>query len=302
MTHAHSPHPGPIDASAGTPEDIALVDEASACRVTLRPSRGAIVTSFRVDARELLYLDASTLDDSSKNVRGGIPLLFPSPGKLDGDAWSRAGRSGSMRQHGFARTSPWRVCTRAHTTAPSVRLALTSDDATRAAYPFDFAVELTYALAGTTLRIDHVVENRGKDPMPFAFGFHPYFLVRDKARARIATAATRAFDNVTKTEVPFTGFEGRFDLTAEEVDVHLHDHGSTTSRLTLDDGASITIAASPEYTRWVVWTQRGKDFVCVEPWTAPGNALNSGESLLVLAPGARRALWTSLAFTPAPAP
>ena len=305
MTKALSPHTDPVEApleaSAGANDDVVLVDEASASRVTLRPSRGAIVTSFRVGVRELLYLDASTLDDSSKNVRGGIPLLFPSPGKLEGDAWSRGGRSGSLRQHGFARTSPWRVCARARSTAPAVRLALTSDDATRAVYPFDFAVELTLTLAGTTLRLDHVVENRGKDPMPFAFGFHPYFLVHDKARARIATAATRAFDNVTKTEVPFTGFEGRFDLTGDEVDVHLHDHGSTTSRLTLEDGASIAIEASPEYTRWVVWTQRGKDFVCVEPWTAPGNALNTGESLLVLAPGATRALFLSLAFTPAPA-
>ena len=69
----------------------------------------------------------------------------------------------------------------------------------------------------------------GNSPMPFAFGIHPYFLVAaaDKAGARIATHATQAFDNVTKTIVPFRGF----DLTANEVDLHLLDHGSSDSAL-----------------------------------------------------------------------
>jgi galactose mutarotase-like enzyme len=45
----------------------------------------------------------------------------------------------------------------------------------------------------------------------------------------------------------------------------------------------------------VIWTLPGKDFVCLEPWTAPANALNSGESLLIVPPGAHRDLWTEIA-------
>jgi galactose mutarotase-like enzyme len=46
----------------------------------------------------------------------------------------------------------------------------------------------------------------------------------------------------------------------------------------------------------VVWTLAGRDFVCVEPWTAPADALNTGESLITLAPGESRDLWVSFEY------
>ena len=36
----------------------------------------------------------------------------------------------------------------------------------------------------------------------------------------------------------------------------------------------------------VVWAVAGKDYICLEPWTAPGNALNTREHLSELAAGA----------------
>jgi galactose mutarotase-like enzyme len=128
--------------------------------------------------------------------------------------------------------------------------------------------------------------------MPFAFGIHPYFLVADKAKARIATQATRAFDNVRKEVVPFRGF----DLTAREVDLHLLDHGGTESALTWKDGSRMAIRGSAELTRWVVWTVEGKDYVCVEPWTAPANALNTGEGVIEVPAGGARSLWIEMQY------
>jgi galactose mutarotase-like enzyme len=275
-----------------TGDTLELHDDAARSSVTLVPGRGAIATRFRVGDREILYMDDSTLRDPSKNVRGGIPVLFPSPGPLTGDRFERGGHSGSMKQHGFARNLPWQA--RVHEDADAARatLELQSSDATRAMYPWSFQLALTFAVRGTSLRMDVSVANTGDEPMPFAFGIHPYFVVADKAGARIATRATRAFDNVTKTTGPFHGF----DLTAKAVDLHLLDHGSSESALDWADGAHLDIRASSEFARWVVWTLAGRDFVCVEPWTAPANALNAGESLLVVPPGATKKLWIELAY------
>jgi len=44
----------------------------------------------------------------------------------------------------------------------------------------------------------------------------------------------------------------------------------------------------------VIWTLPEKNFVCLEPWTAQGNALNSGERLLLLKPGQSRELWMEI--------
>jgi galactose mutarotase-like enzyme len=272
---------------------VELTGDASTSRVSVVASRGAIAARFQARGREILYLDESTLADPTKNVRGGIPVLFPSPGRLTGDRFARDGKSGAMKQHGFARDLAWRVGeVKADAEEARATLHLEATDATRAMYPWTFRLALTFALAGTKLRLAARIENAGDEPMPFAFGLHPYFRVDDKARARIATRATRAFDNVTKEVVPFHGF----DLTAKEVDLHLLDHGSSDSELAWGDGTRLVLRASPEHTRWVVWTLAGRDFVCVEPWTAPGDALNTGESLITLAPGAARELWVSFEY------
>ena len=285
-----------LQAVAG--DTVELADADARSTVAIVPARGAIATRFRVGDRDVLYLDQATLGDPSKNVRGGIPVLFPSPGPLTGDRFVHGGRSGSMKQHGFARTMAWETRSVSVTDAAQATLVLRSDEATRAAYPFDFVLTLTFSLAGTRLRLDLQVENTGDATLPFAFGLHPYFRVADadKARVTIATPATRAYDNVTKQVVPFHGF----DLTAPEVDLHLIDHGSSHGELSWGDGARVTLRASPEMTRWVVWTLAGRDFVCLEPWTAPADALNTGESLIELAPGGARSLWVEIAYQPPP--
>jgi galactose mutarotase-like enzyme len=251
-----------------------------------------MITAFEVDGAPVLYMDEATLADPAQHVRGGVPILFPSPGKLEADLWRRDGRHGVLKQHGFARDLPWRV---ASAEAAKIVLELAATDATRAEYPWDFALELAYALRDTTLRIELWIANRGDAPMPFGFGVHPYFYVRDadKAKVRIATAATRAYDNVAKRDVAIAGIE----LVRPEVDLHLIDHDATASALRTPAG-EIRVRGSAEFTQWVVWTLAGRDFVCLEPWTCPRNALNTGEHVLVLAPGESRQLWLEIAFSP----
>lgn len=261
-----------------------LVEGASI--VEIAPQRGGIVTRFAIDGREVFYLDQATFDDATKNVRGGNPVLFPSPGPLANERFTWGGRSGSMKQHGFARNRPWR-----ETSSSSIELV--SDDVTRAQFPWDFRVVHGHTLSRRVLRIDQRIENRSDSPMPFAFGFHPYFFVPDaeKARTKIETRATRGFDNVTKSDVDVTS---PIDLTKKEVDLHLYDHAENQAVLDLADGARVIVRASPEYHRWVIWTQAGKDFVCLEPWTAGADALNQDGKAIVLAPGETKELWVEI--------
>jgi galactose mutarotase-like enzyme len=254
--------------------------------VTLAPARGGMATRMRVGAREVFYLDEATLLDETKNVRGGNPVLFPSPGKLEGDRWARAGKSGSLKQHGFARNLAWTVDSKSDAEAT---LSLAATPATREGYPWSFRATLRYAVREGILRVEQTVTNTGDGPMPFGFGFHPYFAVAqaDKAKTAIPTRATRAWDNVAKKEIALAGI----DLTQPEVDLHLFGHGGTTATV-----GDIEVRGSPEYTHWVVWTLAGKDFVCLEPWTCPGNALNTGDRLIELGGGETRSLWIEVAL------
>lgn len=270
------------------PESVVLAHASS--RVFLAPARGGMATRFFVGDRAVFYLDEATLLDPTKNVRGGNPVLFPSPGRLPGDRFTQDGRSGAMGQHGFARAEAWEVVERAADTAA---LRLRANERTRAAFPWDFTVTLRYTLRDATLRIEQRIET-AEASLPFAFGFHPYFLVpaAAKAGARIPTSATRAWDNVAKEEIPLAPI----DLSSGEVDLHLVDHGRSDASLVLGDGHRVELRASDAYRRWVVWTLPGRDFVCLEPWSAPAGALASGPELLRASRERPVDLWLEIAF------
>lgn len=270
-----------------TPLETVLLQDGDSV-VYLAPERGGMATRFFVGAHPVFYLDEATLLDRTKNVRGGNPVLFPSPGKLAGDRFEREGRSGAMGQHGFARTSAWEVVERA---PASATLRLAASDATRAVFPWDFVATYRYVLRGPALRIEQRIEAKD-EPVPFGLGFHPYFHVEQSAKphARVGATATRAWDNAKKAEVALAG---PIDLTAAEVDLHLLDHRSTSLDLEVGDRRT-EVRASPELGTWVIWTLAGRDFVCVEPWSCPGDALNTGDKLLVARPGSPVDVWTEI--------
>ena len=272
--------------SAALGELYTLSDAPTHARAVIAPQRGALVTSFQVAGRELLYMDDSTLYDTSKNVRGGVPVLFPSPGKLTSDTFAYRGRVGTdLKQHGIARLMTWRV---AHSTDDTLTLELSSDAWTLARFPWSFEAQLQFRVSGCCLQLRFTLRNTDTGALPFALGYHPYFHVSDadKAGIHIASQATQAFDNVRKQIVPFSGF----DLTQHEVDIHLLDHASQECALAWPDGSQLRVRADKEFAFWVVWTLAQRDFVCVEPWSARGDALNSGLNLLTVEPGDTRSL------------
>jgi galactose mutarotase-like enzyme len=284
-----------IERSEGRIPQFSLYDDGAGSLCTLAPSRGGMATRLFITGEEVFFLDQESFLAVPKNVRGGNPVLFPTPGKLIDDSWARGEHAGTLKQHGFGRNEGWTVDARSNTGGASVTLRLRSNDTTRANYPWDFDTSFRYTLQGDTLRIDMNVANTGSATMPFGVGFHPYFLVpqSEKGETTISTAATRAFDNRTKEEITFGGFS----LTDEEVDLHLHDHGSTECTLRRPGAEkSVIIRGSEEFTHWVVWTLQGRDFVCVEPWTCPSNAMNTGDRLFHLPPGESKALWLEYSF------
>lgn len=263
---------------------LTLIEGTS--RAELVPERGALVSRFSVASEPVLFMDERTLQAPEKSIRGGIPLLFPSPGVLPGGRYEVEGREVRMRKHGFARDLPWTVTAQATDRA---RLSLRSSDETRREFPWDFEAQLDVRLEGRALQLGFSVENRDARRMPLHLGLHPYFYVpqAQKAHVRIDTKATRALDNLAGGERPLRGFP----LMDPQVDLQVLDHEAPGTVLHRGQGLSpVRLEWSAAFRTMVVWTLGGRDFVCVEPWTAPAGALRSGEGLLWLAPGERREL------------
>ncbi|WP_416669518.1 aldose epimerase family protein [Egbenema bharatensis] len=260
-----------------------LTDDVAQARLEVVPERGGIITQWQVKGQDLLYMDAERFANPELSIRGGIPILFPICGNLPDDTYTYDGQSYTLKQHGFARNLPWRVVEQNTQDEVSISLDLESNDQTHGVYPFDFHIRFTYQLKGTALEIHQTYTNLSAQPMPFCTGLHPYFQVSDKTQLQFDIPATEYLDQLTqKTHT----FSGNFDFGQDEIDVAFRNVSRQSASVN-DTSRKYRIAIDYDliYSTVVFWTVKGKDYYCLEPWTAPRNALNTGENLIHLEPG-----------------
>ena len=260
-----------------------LSDEAAQSQLEVVPERGGIATSWRVQGQEIFYLDAERFTHPDLTVRGGIPILFPICGNLPDNTYTYKGQQYTLKQHGFARESPWEVTESVTEDLASLTLVLNSSDSTRTVYPFDFQVAFTYQLLGNTLELRQRYTNHSTEPMPFSTGLHPYFAASDKTQLKFDIPGSQYKDQQTQETHPFSG---EFDFSLDEIDAMFRQLSDRSATVT-DSSRQLQLQLSWDdtYSTLIFWTVKGKDFYCLEPWTAPRNALNTGDDLIQLAPG-----------------
>ncbi|MEM9217695.1 MAG: aldose epimerase [Cyanobacteria bacterium P01_F01_bin.150] len=261
-----------------------LVNKVTHSSMTIIPERGGIVTSWVVNGQEVFYLDQERFKNAALSVRGGIPLLFPICGNLPNDTYAYQAQTYQLKQHGFGRTSPWDV-THQSTLENEARLTITlkSNEATQAVYPFEFALDYTYVLKDNVLELHQRHTNLSDRPMPFSTGIHPYFSVQDKSKLTFDIPANQY---QIKGAAERHSFDGSFDFSQDEIDFSFVELQGTTSTV-IDNGSNrkLTLEFDSKYSTLVFWTLADKAFYCLEPWTGPRNAINTGKDLLTIAPG-----------------
>lgn len=291
-----------------------LSDQTAQSELEVVPERGGIITKWRHQGQEILYLDAERFANPDLSVRGGIPILFPICGNLPDNTYTHHKRvwtkpqddignkedkeesssqpttydetyniqQYTLKQHGFARDLPWEVTDQVTEDFVSLTLVLESNEKTREVYPFDFKVAFTYQLKGNRLEIRQRYTNCSEEQMPFSTGLHPYFYTPDKTQLQFRIPAKEYQDQRTTIVHPFNN---SFDFDLDEIDVAFRDINSPFATA-IDNGRRLRISLSYDeaYSTLVFWTVKGKDFYCLEPWTAPRNALNTNQNLIRLEP------------------
>lgn len=256
-----------------------LIDTETNSWVKVAPERGGIIYSYGVQGEELLYLNEETFFNKDKNVRGGIPILFPISGQLANGTYEWEGKTYTMSNHGFARNASWEVIGQETDNRASLSIRITSNEQTKLSYPFDFTVIFTYVLEGGKLTIKQEYNNVGESPMPIYPGFHPYFKTSEKNLA-YETDATKYYDYNDDQVKQFTG---TIDLTNLKESVVFLD--SNDSSISFSDPAvkkRIKLSYGEQFKYIVLWTESGNEFVCVEPWMAKTDELNRKEELVMI--------------------
>ncbi len=273
------------------------------CRVRIN-SHGAELASFqRRDLNDLEYVWQADPAQWGRHA----PLLFPIVGRLPEDTYLYNGQSYKLPQHGFARDQEFQLI---HEEAGQLVFQLMASAASKAVFPFEFDLRVTYELRGTTLTVGWWVRNPAAAPheLLFSIGAHPAFrcpllpdevfedyyfefdhpvqLQRHLLQGGLRSGETQPVPLVNdNTELPLTG-----ELFVDDALVFSH---YDFTRLTLRSHKSpravrMDFSGFPYLGLWTKSAQAG--FVCIEPWQgvasaagAPGE-LADKEGILTLAP------------------
>ena len=142
--------------------------ENEQCRVTIK-ARGAELSSFvRKDLDDLEYIWGADPIVWGRHA----PVLFPIVGRLPQDTYTHQGQTYHLPQHGFARDQEFMLVRQ---TPAELVLELRANDATRAQFPFEFSLLISYRLAGPMLTVGWEISNVGPNELLFSIGAHPAF-------------------------------------------------------------------------------------------------------------------------------
>jgi aldose 1-epimerase len=238
-----------------------------------------------------------------KGSTAGIPMLHPWANRLGGMLYCVAGTDvvldpsssllhldeRGLPMHGV----PWSRLAWEPTAADRTRLVARLEwnrEELLAIFPFRHRVELAATLDPTGLTMETVLGAGPEGPVPVSFGFHPYVGLPGLRRAdwRLTLPAMRrlALDEQgipTGEETPFGGFDAALGELGFDDGFALPEEGTALSLAGAGRRITVELAAGYRYTQ--VFAPVDKDFVALEPMTAPTNALRSGRGLRLVEPG-----------------
>jgi galactose mutarotase-like enzyme len=215
------------------------------------------------------------------------PMLFPFVGKLAGGVLRHQGRIYHHEAgHGFAPTSSFALARR---DASGCTLTLAASESTRAFYPFEFRLSVSFRCDGGALVQVARVENVDTKPLAASVGFHPGFQwplpsSPDAPREshvvlfeRAESAPIRrinASDGTIAPEAKPSPVQGRR--------LALQDGLFTTGALVFDRPASRSVwfgvegrrgvsVAFPDCPHLGIWMRPPARYLCIEPWQGHGD-------------------------------
>jgi aldose 1-epimerase len=272
---------------------------------------------------DLLYADPQ-LFPNGRPTRSGIPILFPFPNRIrdgrftwDGRTYQLPLNDSASRNaiHGFACQRPWRVTGRGGNEEQAWLAAefhgARDAPETRALWPADYLLRMTFRLTTHRLRIEARVENPDRVPLPFGLGYHPYFRVpflpgADVSDCWVEVPARTEWELAeslpTGVRRPVAGAVDvtspkRFsDLSLDHLLTDLPAPAGESGLILVGsirqqpEGLCLRVKSAPAFRETVVFTPPHRQAICLEPYTCITDAINLQQQsvdagLLVLGPG-----------------
>ncbi len=274
--------------------------EADSERAVIVPGAGCQCLSYSVGSLDVIAGPPSPDFWLAHPHRGGIPILFPWPSRIDGARFTFQGieyllpvnePSLGNAIHGFACERPFRV-TRQGPHYVTAILDSSEHPDLKSIWPWPFILEITYEV-GNGLRLRARITNSGNSTMPFGFGAHPYFHAPLDPRASRA-AITVQLDADSRWPLdarmiptgPPVPLAGKYDLrTARPLGAETYDDAfrmspgadASAPRARMVDPSlklAVEVRADPAFGHFVIYAPVDNAVVALEPYTCAPDAFN----------------------------
>lgn len=257
---------------------IRIGDSAGKVAATVAPEYGGMLVGLEVAGRPVLRLDQSLLS-MAPMIAGGMPIMFPFPSRTAGDAYRVDGIEYYMPFHGLVKNAAFAL-----REASPERAVLWIDGGMsqrEANYPFSYRLELSYRIAGAVLDVEAAVHNLSKARMPHCLGWHPFFFASDRAGLEFEYHMRRRYDYVARVDGPAPA---RLDLSQPLDDVFFDPAAHEFTLLNRPDGYRAVCRYDSAHQALVICNTPERS-VCIEPWCALPDSINSGRFLQWVEPG-----------------
>jgi aldose 1-epimerase len=286
-----------------------LHDDGADLHATWVPEAGMLGASLVHHGEELLWQGAGPGGYANTRAFMGIPFLHPWANRLDRFGYRAGGLDveldpaspllllddNGLPIHGLLNaTDLWTVREAAAGPASARLLAGLEfeDPALLAAFPFPHRLTMTVELAGEGLRVTVVLSATGGRAVPVCFGFHPYFQLPEVPRSgwevefpvrrRLALGPRMLPTGATEPAQAISGAisERTWDDCFDRID--------SSAPFKLSGGRRmVAVELEQGYTVAQIFAPPGQEYLCIEPMTAPVNALSGGRTLAWVRPGER---------------
>jgi aldose 1-epimerase len=269
---------------------------------TFVPAAGLVGSSLTHRGEELLSQRRSLEEYAERGSTFGIPFLHPWANRLADFRYAVAGQEVELDRdsslvrieehdlpiHGLAPYGlQWEVVDERE---DGLRAQVEFDRERLELFPFPHRLSVEVTLGDDGLTIQTTLSAAAAVPVPVAFGYHPYLVLpgvpRPEWEVELPVDQRLVLDDnlIPTGEEEAPGFRG-----GPLEDRSLDDAYTMPERprpfTVAGGGRTLGIEFLEGYTHAQVFAPAGKDLICFEPMTAPGNALRSHEGLRLAPPG-----------------
>jgi len=233
-------------------EYIEINNNSASAKIALQ---GAHIFDYAREGEEpILWLSEISDFEYGKSIRGGIPVCWP---------WFGLHKDESLPQHGFARTSIWKLINTDESDVNRTELTFTlySTPQTMKLWPYKFELELKVAVS-EKLTMELKTTNIDDKAFPITQALHTYLAISHISDVSIKGLDKKPYlDALTMEQKKQNGeitFEGEVDRVYQEVDREiLLEDKNRTIKIENEDSSSVVV--------WNPWIEKCRRVSAMKP-------------------------------------